>query len=101
VFVVYAVGHRHPGHGDSAAVRVRAALVEQNARARAAGRAFGVGLPRERRRAPRPATTSDTLLRRAAEAPALAVPAGAEWNAPEPWERDPWDTAWDARPFDS
>lgn len=64
VFALYAVGTGTAGHAEGAARRVRAALEAQNARARAAGRAFDllytVGAAERE-----PGEDLDTLLRRA------------------------------------
>ena len=85
-FVVYAVGTATPGHGESAAGRVRAALDLQNVRARAAGRSFDVACT-VRMAEREPGDDLESMLERAAAAAAPAVQAswGGGW---EPGQAD-------------
>lgn len=89
-FVVYAIGTATPGHGESAAGRVRAALEMQNVRARAAGRGFDLActvrvVERD------PGEDLDGLLSRVESADAPATPAAWEWDAAADDAAADWD----------
>lgn len=79
-FAIYAVGTAAPDHGVSVAIRVRAALDRQNARARGAGRAFDlsctVGVAERE-----PGDAVEAWLARAAAASAAAPRAGVGQGA--------------------